>query len=46
MKKIISADLRENEIKYERYRKIIRSLRGGKVEKINSKKTGSYIAKK
>lgn len=45
MKKIISGDMRENEIQYERYKKIIRSLRGGKVEKINSKKTGSDIAK-
>ena len=46
MKKIISIAQKQNEINYERYKKLIRSLRRGKVEKISSKKTGNNITKK
>lgn len=36
---------KENELKYERYKKLVRNLRRGKVEKISSKKIGDNIAK-
>lgn len=36
---------KESEFKYERYKKLVRNLRRGKVEKISSKKTGDNIPK-
>lgn len=36
---------KENELKYENYKRLVRNLRRGKVEKISYKKTGNNIAK-
>lgn len=46
MKKLISIEQKENQVLYERYKKLIRNLRRGKVEKISSKKTSDNITKK
>lgn len=42
----INSKNKENELKYERYKKLIRNLRRGKVEKVSSKKIGDNITKK
>ncbi len=38
--------VKDNEILYLRYKKLVRSLRRGKIEKISSAKTSNNISKK
>lgn len=46
MKKLITEQQKENKIKYERYKKLIRSLRRGRVEEVSPKQAGNNITKK
>lgn len=45
MKQLISEEQKENNIKYERYKKLVRNLRRGRNEKISPKKTNNNITK-
>ena len=46
MKKLINEEQKENGIKYERYKKLIRSLRRGRVEKVSPKQASNNLTKK
>lgn len=46
MRTLVTSEQKDNEIKYERYKKLIRNLRRGEIENINSKKTSNNITKK
>lgn len=46
MKKLITEEQRKFEVKYERYKKLIRNLRRGRVEEVSPKQTGNNFAKK
>lgn len=46
MKSLLTKEQKEKEQQYLKYKKLIRSLRRGKVEKINSKKIDDSIAEK
>lgn len=46
MKSLLTKEQKEKEQQYMKYKKLIRSLRRGKVEKINSKKNNDSIAEK
>ena len=46
MKSLLTKVQKEKEMEYLRYKKLIRNLRRGKIEKINSKKVDNNITKK
>lgn len=46
MKKLLTTDQKVNEIKYERYKKLIRSLRRGRVDEVSPKQVGNILTKK
>jgi len=45
MKKLITEEQKENEISYERYKRLIRSLRRERIEKVNPKQVGNNLSK-
>lgn len=46
MKSLLTKEQKQKEKEYLEYKKLIRNLRRGKVEKINSKKVGNNISEK
>ena len=46
MKSLLTKEQKQKEVEYFKYKKLIRNLRRGKVEKINSKKADNNISKK
>ncbi len=46
MRSLLTKEQKEKEIEYLRYKKLIRNLRRGKLEKINSKKIDNNITEK
>lgn len=46
MRSMLTERQKDNEKKYLSYKRLIRNLRGGKLEKINSKKTSNNFTKK
>lgn len=46
MKKLVTKEQKENEVKYKRYKRLIRSLRWGRDEKISPKQIDNHFTKK
>lgn len=46
MKSLLTKEQKQKEKEYLEYKKLIRNLRRGKVEKVNSKKAGNNLSEK